>query len=563
MIGLLRAFAFLRFRLMVNGLRARRRDNFEQVSRITRLLVAALVAVSLIPGSILIAVLAFLGGRGLAMGNDKALAVTTGARGVLAVVAIVVAISPILKFGGAVASTTRLALLPVPRGLLFAAELAAQLADPWILAIIPAILALPAGFLVGGDPGGAFWALAAGCGVLVVLSSLGSAASLLGALLFRNRRLGELASVALLLGITLLAYLPMAASHGALLGRPSEPSAKQRQAVANAFAFDAKDHPWILAAPWELYARAVEDAAQPADGAPFAPLAGLALTALLVGGSARWAFGRLLDAPGDRRVRARQGDLRVRRIPGLSPAASAIARTFFRLVTRSVRGRVILFTAPLPAFVLAFAWRGKTTEWIDPAYTGVLVLSVAGLLALMSMSSFLTDQFAVDRAGLTLTFLGPASGVEIVAGKAIGAMAAFAIPLTIGTIAAVALHPRGSPLLWAGALASVIAAYLAQSPVAAALAAWFPAPFDLTRLRAGNPHPLASILGLMASVLVYAACGGLFAAVLALTGSPWAGLAAAALILAVAALVARFGWRLAAEALDARRENLALVAAGR
>ena len=224
---------------------------------------------------------------------------------------------------------------------------------------------------------------------------------------------------------------------------------------------------------------------------------------------------------------------------------------------------MILFTAPLPAFVLAFAWRGKTTEWIDPAYTGVLVLSVAGLLALMSMSSFLTDQFAVDRAGLTLTFLGPASGVEIVAGKAIGAMAAFAIPLTIGTIAAVALHPRGSPLLWAGALASVIAAYLAQSPVAAALAAWFPAPFDLTRLRAGNPHPLASILGLMASVLVYAACGGLFAAVLALTGSPWAGLAAAALILAVAALVARFGWRLAAEALDARRENLALVAAGR
>ncbi len=563
MIGLLRAFAVLRFRMMVNGLRARRRDSFEQVSRITRLLVAAVIAVSLIPGSILVAVLAFVGGRGLALGNEKALAVTTGARGVLALVVIVVALSPILKFGGSAASTTRLALLPVPRGLLFAAELAAQLTDPWILALLPALLALPAGFVSGGDLGGAFWATAAGCGVLLVLTSLGSAASLLSGLLFRDRRLGELASVALLLGITLLAYLPMATSHGVMFGRPKELNAEQRGAVGRAFAFDAKDHPWLLATPWELYARAVEDAAPPTGGTPFSAIAGLALTALLLCGSARWAFGRLLDAPGDRRVRAKHGELRVRRVPGLSPAVSAIALTFFRLVTRSVRGRVILFTAPLPAFVLAFAWRGTTTEWIDPAYTGVLVLSVAGLLALMSMSSFLTDQFAVDRAGLALTFLGPASGVEIVAGKAIGAMGAFAIPLTIGMVAAIALHPRGSPLLWLGALMCVVAAYLAQSPVAAVLAAWFPAPFDLTRLRAGNPHPLASILGLMASVLIYGFCGGLFAAVLALTGSPWAGLTTAALILVAASLSARLFWPLAARALDARRENLAMVAQGR
>jgi hypothetical protein len=554
-IGLLRAFAFLRFRLMVNGLRAHRRDGFEQVSRVTRLLVAAVVAVSLIPGSILVAVLAFIGGRGLALGNEKALAVTTGARGVLALVAIIVVISPILKFGGSAASATRLALLPVPRGLLFAAELGAQLGDPWILAVIPALLALPAGFLAGGDPGGAFWSLTAGGIVLLVLASLASAASLLGALLFRDRRLGELASVGLLLGITLVAYVPMVSSRAGLFVRPKE--------MSKAFAFDAKDHPWLRAAPWELYAHAIEDAAPPAEGAPLTSIAGLAMTALLLGGSARWAFGRLLDAPGDRRIRSKRGDFRTLRVPGLTPAASAVARTFFRLVTRSVRGRVILYTAPLPAFVLALAWRAKTTEWIDPAYTGVLVLSVAGLLALMSMSAFLTDQFAVDRAGLTLTFLGPASGVDIVAGKAIGAMAAFAIPLTIGTIAAVTLHPHGSPLLWIGTLLCVLAAYLAQSPFAATLAAWFPAPFDLSRLRAGNPHPLASILGLMASVFLYAVCCGLFATVVALTGKPWAGLGAAVLILAAAALSARLLWPVAARALDARRENLAMVAQGR
>jgi hypothetical protein len=289
----------------------------------------------------------------------------------------------------------------------------------------------------------------------------------------------------------------------------------------------------------------------------------LALAAVLLGGSARWAFGRLIDAPGERRRSGKRGEERVRRVPGLSPAASAVARTFFRLVTRSVRGRVVLFTAPLPALLLAVMWRGTPMGLIDTAYTGVIVLGVAGILALISLSTFLSDQFAVDRAGLTLTFLGPASGTEIVAGKAMGALAALAIPLGIGTIAAVAIHPRGSPLVWAGALMCVAAAYLAQSPASAVLAAWFPSPFDLNKLRAGNPHPLASILAIMVSTAAYGLCGGLFAATLALTRSPLAGLAAATLVLAAAWGVARLGWTLAGRALDARRENLAMVAQGR
>ena len=49
----------------------------------------------------------------------------------------------------------------------------------------------------------------------------------------------------------------------------------------------------------------------------------------------------------------------------------------------------------------------------------------------------------------------------------------------------------------------------------------------------------------------------------ALTRSPIAGLAAGTLVLAAAAGIARLGWPLAALALDARRENLAMVAQGR
>ena len=563
MIGLFRAFAWLRFRLLVNGLRGRRRDSFEQVSRVTRLLAAAIVAVSLIPGAIVLAVLAFVGGRGLALGSQEALAVTTGARAVLAVVTIVAAISPLLRFGGAASATTRLALLPVPRALLFAGELVSQLTDPWILVLVPAIIALPSGLLAGGATVAAIWAVTAGCLVLVVLATLGSAASLIGALLFRNRRLGEITSVGLLIGITLLAYFPMFTSRGAVFRRPKDMSAEQRRAIDHAFAFEAKDHPWIVAAPWELYARTVERAVPPTVEAPIAPAAGLAFVALVFGGCARWSLGRLLDAPGDRRVRAKRGEERSRRVPGLSPAGSAIARTFFRLVTRSVRGRIVLMTAPLPALLLAFVWRGTPMGLVDTDYTGVLVVGVAGILALMSLSAFLTDQFAVDGAGLTLTFLSPASGVEIVAGKAVGAMAAFAIPLGIGTIAAVAMHPHGSPLVWVGAEMCVAAAFLAQSPGAAALAAWFPAPLDLNRLKAGNPHPLASLLGMLSAVTAYGVCGGTFVGTLALTRSPLAGVAAATLMLAGACGIARVGWPLAAQALDARRENLAMVAQGR
>jgi len=399
--------------------------------------------------------------------------------------------------------------------------------------------------------------------VLAVLATLGSAASLLGALLFRNRRLGELASVGVLLLITALVYVPVLTTRGTVFDRPEKLTPEQRRAIDATFAFDVKDHPWTAAAPWELYARTVESVVPPKGWAPLVPVAGLALVALVLGNVSRWTLGRLMDAPGNRRVRARRGEERVLPVPGLSPAASAVARTTFRLLTRSVRGRVILFTSPLPAFAFAFLWRGRSMGSLDTAYTGVLVLGVTGILAIMSLSTVLADQFAVDRAGLTLTFLAPVSGREIVAGKAIGAMAAFAIPIGIATTVAVILHPRGSPLVWAGALTCVFAAFVAQSPFAAAVAAWFPAPFDLSRLKGGNPHPLASVLGTLAAVVAYAACGGIFAATVALTHSPLAGLAAATLLLGAAAGIAGLGWPLAARALDARRENLAMIAQGR
>ena len=544
MTGLLRAFAILRWRLFVNGLRGRRRDGFEQVSRISRLLVAAMIAVTLIPGSFMMAVFAFIGARGLAQGNAKADAVLVGAQAVLGLVTILVAITPVLRFGGAPSSSTRLSLLPVPRGLLYAAELTAQLADPWILAIVPPLLAFPAGLAAGGHPADAAFSLAVGGVMLGFLAALGSTASLLAALVFRNRRVGELATIGVLLVLSAAAFLPTAF----IRDHANDP----KSAV---HALNAAERPWLAVMPWSLYTRAV-------DGPQPAPAHALALAALSLAGVSRWAFGRLLDTPADRRSGTSR-TAKARRFPGLSPAAAAIAWTTFRLATRSVRGRVILFTSPIPVLMLAILWKRILVDSGWGSLVGVLVLGVGSALTLFSLQTILANQFAVDRAGLTLTFLGPASSREIVLGKAAGGALIFGGPVGIAVAIALALHPRGTAGLWVAALISALSAYVAQAPVAALVSASFPAPCDLMKLRAGNVHPLAGVIGMATALVASLAAAGLFIATFAMTGSALAVLASSLVGTAVAAGWAALALPLAAQAVELRRENLAMIAQGR
>jgi len=544
MTGLLRAFAILRWRLFVNGLRGRRRDSLEQISRISRLFVAAAIAVTLIPGSALLAVLAFIGARGMAQGNAKAEAVLIGARAVLALATVLVAVTPILRFGGASQSSTRLSLLPVPRGVLHATELVAQLADPWMLALLPALAAFPAGFAAGGRLGQAAFSMAAGLAMLAFLASLGSAASLLSALLFRNRRVGELATVGVLLLVSVSAFIPTAFLRD---------QARHPQHVGQVV--DAVEGPWARSMPWSLYTRAIE-------GPRVAPALALVGMALALAGVSRWAFGRLLDAPPDRRSGASRPAV-VRGFPGLSPAAAAIAWATVRLAARSVRGRVILFTSPIPVLMLAILWKRTLVDSGWGSLVGVLVLGIGSTLTLFSLQTLLANQLAVDRAGLTLTFLTPASGREIVLGKAAGGALVFAAPVAIATAIALALHPRGSAGLWLATLIFAGAAYVAQSPVAAFLSATFPASCDLMKLRAGNVHPLAGMLGMLTAVVAAGLAGTVFTATMALTGSPLAVVLSSLATLGIAFGVAAIGLPLAAQAVELRRENLAMIAQGR
>ena len=126
-----------------------------------------------------------------------------------------------------------------------------------------------------------------------------------------------------------------------------------------------------------------------------------------------------------------------------------------------------------------------------------------------------------------------------------------------------ALHPRGTAGLWLAALVSALAAYVAQAPVAGLVSACFPAPCDLMKLRAGNVHPLAGILGMLTSLLASFCAGAVFTATFALTGSPLAVLVSTGVALGLACGWAAIGLRLAAQALELRRENLAMIAQGR
>jgi len=561
-IRTLLALARLRWRLLINGLRGSRRDNMEQVSRISRLFVAALMAAALVPGAILLALLAFFGARGLAAGSPRAEPVLVGARGVLAMVTMVTMITPVLRFGGTPGSSTRLALLPVSRRSLHAAELIAQLADPWILLIVPALFAVVAGFLAGGDPAAAAWAALAGFAMIAFLGALGSAVSLLAALVFRNRRIGELAMIAVLLLVSMGAYIPIALQHrGGLFERRTH-EANAQAIRRSAAALDPAVSPWLRSAPWNLYARAVDAASPSASESPALPTLGLAVAAVALAGLSRFAFSRLLDAPPERRNRSSR-DATIRRIPGLSPTASAVAWTAFRLTVRSVRGRVILFTSPIPVIMIGLLWRRSLDEPAVRDLAGILVFSLGAILAMASLQTVFANQFAVDRAGLTLTFLGPASGRDIVLGKAAGGAMAYALPCAAALVAAAVLHPRGALSLWAAAALLVAAIYLVQAPVAALLAAAFPAACDLMKLRAGNPHPLAGVAAMLTVLLAAAASGGVFALTLWGTGAPVAVLGVAIAMLAIAAGIAAALAPAAARALDARRENLAMIAQGR
>lgn len=566
MLRFLRAFAWLRWRILMNALeRSGRRDAVERFSRVTEQLGPILLALLLVPGALGLAALGLFAGRAIGGGEFGAWPALT-LRFTLLVLFLTAVLSPLL-FPAArqPRNLVRLLLLPVPHRVLFMIESASCMADPWIAIILPALLTVPLGLLWAGRPLAAAMGLAGGAALFAVVIGAAYLATSLFLLIMRDRRRGELLAVALVFAPLMFSVLQMAGANRREERRRQAPAAEARRAPDfEAFNRAPGDSPARFF-PTEMYAATmIEPAARP--GRALGALAGLLVLVAAVQGLSWLVYRRLLAGPagGGRTRTARAAGSSWERLPGLTNAGSAVALAQLRLMFRAPRGRIALAT---PLLVTAFLsipafLSGDSMSFGLPS--GVLFAMLAGAFALLAVGPIALNQFAADGAGLTLELLAPIGNRDLVAGKAYGLVACAVGPALVAQGLIYALF-RDTPLALALAppLATVAAA-LALAPVWALLSAIFPRAVNLNSIgRDGNPHGMANLLGGLALVAALVPAAGLGLAAVWGLGRPGLAAPLVAVWCGAAWLVGRGLMAPAERILRARRENLALVAQGR
>jgi len=570
MIRFLRAFAWLRWRLLLNGVRgSRRRDTFEQISRLLALVVPAMIVVMSLGSILLVAAAGFLGGHALTSGQFAPDVVVLVARGLLVVATALVVFMPV---GGAAQTTStkysRLLLLPIPARGLHLVEVLAGLADPWILFILPGLLLFAVGLAVGGWVGVAALVLAAGAALAAVLASVGALVSFLVSWLFRERRRAELLTVLFIMAISTVAFLPQFLGQGQRARQRADAAAGRPKADMTMARFEASLPAWTRALPSEMFGRVVTRAA--IDRRPNAAagwLAGLLAEAALFFMLSGMVHRRLLEAAGGSASRRRKAVVLRRpwRIPGVSAQASAVAWVMARTALRSVRGRIaILLPGPMLALVSLVLLRSpEEASWTAQVSTQSHLAFAASLIfVILAIQPFTMNQFASDRTGLTQQWLLPINATDLVRGKAIGGGVLFGLAMLVSAVAVALALGGGSPLAWAMTSVGGLAIYITITPVAALLSAWLPVVADLSKSGAGgNPHTASAMLGMLLVLIA-----GLPVAVIGVPGllpipAPEGSLMAMIVWLTV---VVAITWPLlgvVSRAVTARRENLFLTIA--
>lgn len=565
MINQLRAFAWLRWRLMVNGLRgARKRDTLEQISRILALVGPALLVVMSLGSVIGLAVAGVFGGIALAADAPGREAVVFIIRLLGVLMLAVVALMPVsLGAASGAARYARLLLLPIPRRLLHMVEVLSGIADPWIFIPIPGLLLVAVGLAIGGAVGGAVLALCAGLALLTAFLAFGALTGFLVSWLMRDRRRAEMSTLIFVVGLSLVGLLPQLfgvtsgsrARRGSAEAQESRPSRIER--IEQALPV------WTRAIPTEMYGRALlRGVVQQDAAAGWAWAGGLWVQAGVVYWLSGLVHARLLLSV-DGRAR-RTGVVAFRalpRVPVLSAAAGAVAIAQFRSGVRSLRGRLaVLLPGPMLALLsIVFTRSPEEAVWLAKASDhGYFMFGASLVLALLSQHPITLNQFASDRAGLTLQWLLPVSARDLVIGKAVGGFLIFMTASLLAILVIGAMTRSGSPVLWLATLLGGMATYAIFSPYAAVMSALFPVASDLNKNgSAGNPHTAAVLPAVILTPLAALPAVGIM--LLSLKWSPWVSLAGMLVWLVVAVLVAWWSVGLSANAVRQRRENLFLT----
>jgi hypothetical protein len=565
MIRFLRAFAWLRWHLLLNGVRASaRRDTWEQLSRILALAVPAMIVVLSLGSIIAVSVGALLGGNALATGRFVAPDVIIFVvRAVLFGAMALVAIMPI----GSAAQTTstkysRLLLLPIPTRVLHLVEVLAGLFDPWILFLLPGLALFATGLAWGGRLDLGLLAAVAGIALAVALASLAALVSFSVSWLFRDRRRAEVLTIIFVMSISIVALLPQMLDDS---DTPRRSRGDGRRGTLTVARIEEALPAWVQFLPSEVYGRAMTAAMVRHDNGRAVTWVGLLIAeGLLLFHLSGMVHRRLLESA----VGTSGGKQRVSasppwRLPGISVPAAAVAWVMFKSSLRSVRGRVaVLLPGPMMAIVsLVLLRRPDDIPWLAALGTHSHLLFGASLMiALFAIHPFTLNQFSSDRAGLTLQMLLPVSARDLVHGKAIGGGALFGLAALLAGVASALATGGGPPAAWAMTFVGGLATYVAVTPIAAILSALFPVAADMSKAGSGgNPHVAAALIGMVAvgiaalpvlGIAVPATISGVVPSVALLAMLVWL------------ALVSVIAWLLlgaVARVVMARRENLFLT----
>jgi hypothetical protein len=519
MLRILRAFAWLRWRILVNSLeRTSGRDIVERFSVAIEQLGPAIALLVMVPSAAALAAAAAYSGWALAQ-DDAGGVVFSFLRIILFAGCVLATIAPLILPSAERTNAVRLLLLPIPRGVLFLGQMMSALADPWIVLIAVIILFLPLGMIAGGSLAGALAAFAAGLLLIGALLGITLVVTTAVHLIVRDRRRGELVALLFILILPILGVMPglIESSHsrgsrGEIAQPPEQVNERGDKPQGRTDLRYAVERAASVI-PSEMYTKTLRAIGASSFVSGIVPLAGLAAMAALLHGAAFAVFVRVLNAPATMGSSRTAGHSRgvSWRLPAVTPATSAVAVNQVRLALRTPRGRAMIFS-PIVVFVMCavLMMRGGS-EGLELGairlQSGIGLAAFASFVSLLAILPIAMNQFAIDRAGLTMALLAPLKTHEILAGKAIANALVAAIPASVCFAGALIRFPSGNPALWLSIPLTLAASYLLFAPIAAILSAIFPRAVDLNSIgRGSNPHGAAGLLGWLVFLLAGAPC---------------------------------------------------------
>jgi hypothetical protein len=569
MIRYLRAFAWLRWRILLNGLKgSKRRDTLERISRVAGLLAPILLFVPFGAAAVILGILGFYAGRNLGTGDVDPRTVLLVARVILFLVIILPVLVPLGRaMQTSRSGASRLLLLPIPRGALHHAEAIATLADPWLGFVIPGLLLFSLGLFSAGRAGDGLVAFVASIALLVAVASLSALSSFTTEWVMRDRRRGEVFTLLFVFLISIVGLLPMYFS--TRFEDRVEAGRHGKHGHTSVAQFDARLPAWSRAVPSELYGRSVQAQVAGRSDEAWLLVAALLAEAAAIYGLSSAVHRKVLDTSGTGRARrsATRMNAGPERWPFLTPAATAVATVHARNALRSVRGRLaVILPGPLFAGLALLARRipDEVPFGERMSTQGYALLGFQCIFALYALQAFHLNQFASDRSGLSLHFLSPISDRDLLRGKAAGGAVIYGASLGLCFVCTWIVAPGGPTIAWLSVLLAAAATYAWLTPIAAALSALFPRTADLSKTGSGgNPHGLSVLAGTFAIPLLVTPPALVLGIVQDRLDRPVLALAmiAAWALLAIAISIPLL--HPVASLVASRRENLALVAGGK